>query len=90
MRKYKNIKDCIKEINEIKEFDEIEVEEIIKINDPKINFIVVILLNKGIKIINDNFKIYKEKSRLVDYLIYQSTNGGKDYIRQVLKGENNV
>lgn len=89
MRKYINLKECINEIKDIEKNEEIEVEKEIKMNDPSINFVVVVLLNRGVKIINNNFKIYKTKSRLVDYLIYEgiNENKNKNYIKQVLKGE---
>lgn len=89
MRKYINLKECINEIKDIEKNEEIKVEKEIKMNDPSINFIVVVLLNRGVKIINNNFKIYKSKNRLVDYLIYEGIdeNKNKNYIKQVLKGE---
>ncbi len=88
IRKYVNIKDVIKEINEFESEDAVLILEAINASKPLENYLLTALLSKGIKVKNGDNLIYLSNGELVDYIVIENKKPDSKQVRQVMKREN--
>lgn len=88
IRKYVNIKDVTKEINEFELEGAVLILEAINASKPLENYLLTALLSKGIKVKNGDNLIYLSNGELVDYIVIENKKLDSKQVRQVMKREN--
>lgn len=89
IRKYVNIKDVVKDINEIEQDDALLFLDTIKLSEAYENYLFTVLLRKGAKVKNGGNLTYVSKGRLVDYIVVEDKKQGIKKITQILREEEN-
>ncbi len=85
IRKYINIKDVIKELNDFEAEDAVLILEAINVSKPLENYLLTMLLSKSIKVKNGENLIYLSKGELVDYIVIENKKQDLKKVHQVMK-----